>query len=160
MLNLKNITPKILLWFCLLASVISLAAAFVAEYGFGLKPCELCLLQRVPYAVVIVLASVAIIRTKFEKITIIAIICTFFIGGGIATYHAGVEQGIFPGPSACASTVGGNNQSIEELLKRIENAPIVACDIAAWSFHGITMAAMNAVWSFLLALFVGYARFR
>lgn len=133
------------------ASVLSLAAAYTAQYGFGLMPCELCIAQRVPYAIVIVLSALALAVKLCRKWGAYIIILAFLIGGGIASYHAAVEKHIVAGPATCTASGSDEGLSVDEMLKKIQEAPSVACDKPQWEFHGITMAAINAVWSFVLA---------
>lgn len=140
-----------IVWFALATSIFSLASALIAEYGFGLKPCELCIMQRVPYAAVIVLSLLALAKTPYQKNILYVIAVLFFIGGGIATYHAAVEKHMVKGPDTCTSSATAN-LSVDELLQKIKSAPVVACDQPAWEFHGITMASMNALWSFVLGI--------
>lgn len=144
---------KKLFVYALFTSLLSLAAAFIAQYGFGLTPCELCIAQRVPYALITVI-SVGIIATgHYRKYLLYLIALLFIVDGGIATYHSAVEKHIVQGPVACTSS-GGAAQTTDDLLRRIQNAPIVACDQPQWEFHGITMASMNAVWAFMLGFWI------
>ena len=140
--------------FTLFASVLSLGAAFIAQYGFGLAPCELCMMQRVPYGVVIVLSLLGIIKPgcRFWLAPLIAVI--FLAGGGIALYHSAVEKHVVQGPSACTPAPAPVGESFDDFRKRIENAPVVACDQPAWVWHGITMAMINTLWSLVLAVVV------
>jgi disulfide bond formation protein DsbB len=135
-----------------LVSAASLGAAYIAQYGFGLHPCELCLLQRVPYGVVIALSVIALVWPR-RPLWLLALIALLFLGeSGIASYHSLVEKHWIPGPTACTSSDASPGDSVDDFLARIKQAPIVACDAPAWEFHGITMAVMNAVWSLLLAV--------
>ncbi len=135
----------------LLISIVSLGFAYIAQYAFGLVPCELCIAQRVPYATVIAFSLFGIAKPAYYKPAVYLVIAAFLIGGAIATYHAAVEKHFIAGPAACTSSDSPSGLTTEELLKRIENAPIVACDQPQWEFHGITMAVMNAIWSFAVA---------
>lgn len=140
--------------FSLLASILSLSAALLSQYGFGLKPCHLCVIQRVPYVVVIILSLAALAMHAIRKRGMALLIAAAFLSGaGVAGYHAGVEKHIFPGPSSCTSSATPG-QSIDDLLQKIKGAPIVACDQAQWEFHGVTFALLNMVWSLVLALYV------
>lgn len=144
-------TPAVLI-VALLASIVSLAFAFISEYGFGLKPCELCIFQRIPFALAILLALLGLWRKRWGWGIGLIIGLLFLVNAGIAGYHAGVEQHWFPGPDACTDAPPDKPLTLEEIRAKLMGAPIVACDQPQWDFHGITMAAMNAVWSLLLAL--------
>ncbi len=151
-MKIKLLHTPTVLTLALLASAASLAAALTSEYAYGLKPCELCIFQRIPFAVVIPFALLGLWKKKWGKFLLLLIGLLFLINSGIAGYHAGVEQKWFPGPDACTSTPSTVPLTMEQILEKLKNAPIVACDQPQWEFHGITMAAMNAVWSLLLAL--------
>lgn len=151
-MKIKLLHVPNLLLFALLASVVSLAFAYISEYGFGLKPCELCLFQRVPFALVIVFAGLGLWKKSWGRALLIVIGMLFLINSGIAGYHAGVEQKWFPGPDACTSAAPDRPLTMEEILAKLKAAPLVACDQPQWDLYGITMAAMNAVWSLLLAI--------
>lgn len=144
-------TPTVLV-LALLASISSLVFAFVSEYGFGLKPCELCIFQRIPFALVIPFAALGLWKKRWGFGIGLVIGLLFLINSGIAGYHAGVEQHWFPGPDACTDTPSAVPLTMEQILEKMKNAPLVACDQPQWDFYGITMAAMNAVWSLLLAM--------
>lgn len=138
-----------------LASAVSLAAAFTSEYGFGLKPCELCILQRVPYGIVILLWLAGRFCTRRGQHYMVYMVIACFMAGGLtALYHSGVEKHWIKGPDACTGTVAAQPLSLEELMKKIQNAPVVACDQPQWEYHGITMAMLNAAWSFMLVFAV------
>ena len=137
--------PRALLLAALLAAAL-LGTALVSQYVFGLHPCHLCLYQRVPYAAIIVIGLGAFFLRRPQLQWALAWLCValFAVDAGIASYHAGVEAGIFPGPSGCTSTskVG---QTLEELRAEIMNAPLVSCDQAMAHFLGLSMAAWNAL---------------
>src|SRR5262249_49145895 len=121
------------------ASVLSLAAAYTAELGFGLKPCHLCLAQRVPFALVIVLSLLGLRRPHWRGWLVLAIGLAFLLNSGIAAYHVAVERHLVGGPSGCTNGEAPAHESVEDFLKRIEHAPIVACDQPQWEWHGVTM---------------------
>lgn len=143
---------KKIVYFAFAVSAVSLASALTAEYGFGLKPCELCIAQRVPYAVILVICLLCFMKPYYPKFLPCLIALLFFMDSSIAVYHSGVEKHWIQGPDACTSSLSPAHLTPEELLKKIEGAPIVACDQPAWEFHGITMAVLNSFWSFSLGI--------
>ncbi len=142
--------PALVFRFSFVASVLSLAAALAAQYRFGLVPCELCLMQRAPYAAVIVIALAAFIWLPCRITAFYLIVAAFVAGGCIATYHAAVEKHLVAGPTACTSATPSGG-SVDDFIRAIKSAPVVACDRPQWEFHVLTMASLNAVWSFALA---------
>jgi disulfide bond formation protein DsbB len=133
-------------------SILSLALAYISQYGFGLAPCELCYTQRYPYMAVIVLGGLALWlarRPATRRAALFLIALLFLWGAGIAGYHTGVEQKWWPGPSKC-SELEATPVEIEALREQLKSAPVIRCDEPAIEVMGITMASANAVWSFLL----------
>ena len=146
--------PVAALSFACAASLLSLVAAFGSQFVFGLMPCELCQWQRAVYALVIVLCVLGLAVPRRRRLLVVAVGLAFLGGAGLAGYHAAVEKGWVQGPTACTSQPHGENDSLDDFRRRIEGAPIVACDQPQWQFHGVTLAGLNAVWSLLLAAFV------
>lgn len=134
------------------ASILALAAAYTAQYGFGLFPCELCLYQRIPYAIAIGLGLMAaFLNPAFARMALGACGLTFLVGAAIAAFHVGVEQHWWEGTDSCGMNL--NATDIEVLREQIMNAPRARCDQAPWSFLGISMAGYNGIASLLLAFF-------
>jgi disulfide bond formation protein DsbB len=127
-------------------SVAMLMAAWVAQYGFGLYPCDLCLYQRYPYMAIALLAAVAAWRGSPKAQYRIIWVCAglFFVDAGIAAYHTGVELHWFPGPSGCTSTSTAGD-TLEDMRAQIMGAPLVACDQAMAYLWGLSLAAWNAI---------------
>jgi disulfide bond formation protein DsbB len=146
----------------LLFSIATLGIALIAQYGFGLRPCALCIWQRWPYAATILLSALAVILLKGGTRTaalLLALCCgAFLIGAGIAGFHVGVEQHWWSGTAACAGAAGGN--SLEALRAQIVGAPVVRCDEAAWSLFGISMAGWNLLASLAYAALSAAAAWR
>lgn len=143
-------TDKIALCIALV-SVLSLAAAFTAQYGFGLRPCDLCLLQRIPFGVTIALGAIGFFAKQASRPMITLAGFFFLINAIIAAYHSGVERKWWEGLSGCSTP--DMSGSIEELMKRIEETDVVRCDEIPWSLFGLSMANYNVF--FCLALAIG-----
>ncbi|CAA7623472.1 disulfide bond formation protein B [Magnetospirillum sp. SS-4] len=133
--------------------VAALATALVAEHGFGLRPCNLCLIQRVPFVLAALLAAAAWLRPGAAVWLLRLAGVVLLINGGIAVYHVGVEQHWWVS-AVCPATAGGGPVSVANLLEEMNRPVEVSCDTPAWSFMGITMAALNVPFSALLGLFV------
>jgi len=136
----------------LAGSIVALASAYISQYGFGLVPCELCLAQRIPYFLVIALSLLCFSFASYPKTVFYLIVIALLTGSGIAFYHAGVEKHLFQGPTACTSTASEQQTSLQDLRNRILHAPVIACDQPQWEFYGVTMAALNCLYSLVLAL--------
>jgi disulfide bond formation protein DsbB len=147
----------------LLASVAILGAAFAFEHLGGLRPCPLCILERYPYGVAILLSLIALGGWGGRRAGIILLALSgivFFTGATIAAYHVGVEQGWFEGLSACQGESGGTATTIEELKALLLTKPPVPCDVVPWSLFGISLAGYDALSFLALAAFSLYTAAR
>lgn len=136
-------------------SALALLGAYTAEYGFGLKPCVLCLYQRVPYAVVMAAGGLGLLLRRNKGVVRILLglaLLAVLINAGIAGYHTGVEKGIFQGPTGCSGGGVDPSMSIEELREQLMGASIVPCNQPAWEWHGITMALLNVPYALMVAV--------
>jgi disulfide bond formation protein DsbB len=131
-----------------------LGFALVAQYGFGLHPCELCMKQRYVYALVVVIAGGAGVLVKSRRVLYFVALCTIVLLAGetaLAGYHTGVELGIFTGPTDCSSS-GSDGQTLEEMRAAIMSATLVPCNQAMVKFLGLSMAGWNAIAALALTL--------
>ena len=135
------------------AAAAALAAALISQYGFDLQPCVLCIWQRWPYvvAIVLALAAVALRRSAMAWTVLTALaIAAVLVSGGIGGFHVGVEQGWWEGTSGCGST--SDTDDLAALRAQIMSAPIVRCDEVAFSLFGISMAGWNLLFALGVAL--------
>jgi disulfide bond formation protein DsbB len=123
-----------------------LGGAYIAQYGFGLAPCEMCWWQRYPHFAALglgVLAFAAPLPRLWAALAGIAIIASGLIGG----FHAGVEYGWWEGITGC-STLPTNIDVMDPAA-----APLIRCDVAPWELFGISLAGFN----FLISSIAGAA---
>lgn len=142
-------THKNLILLATFGSVALLGGAYAFQHLGGLPPCKMCLWQRWPHAAAILFGVLALLSGRRELVPagMLAALAT----SGIGFYHTGVEQMWWQGPTTCTSDpIAG--LSTAELLDQIMAAPVVRCDEIAWSLFGLSMAAWNAVLSFVLAI--------
>jgi disulfide bond formation protein DsbB len=148
-----------------LASAAALASVFVFQYGFGLMPCVLCVWQRAPHAIAILIAGIGIGQARtidpllhpfrpvpWQTFTILAaLLCIdHLINAGLAGFHIGVEQHWWAGTDACT---GGapTGLTTEQLRAQLLDTKPARCDEVAWSFLGISLAGFNFLLSLALA---------
>jgi disulfide bond formation protein DsbB len=136
------------------ASIVVLGTALASQYIGGLRPCELCFWQRYPYWATIALGVLGVVVARRSAklaagLTALAGL-VFLVGAGIAFFHVGVEHHWWAGTSSCGA-FGGPIQSLEDLRRQLEGAPIVRCDEPAWTMAGISMAGYNMLVSLALA---------
>lgn len=142
------------------ASVIALGAAYGSQIFGGLAPCILCLYQRVPYAIVIVLGLAALIlksqgRADLAAISVPLAGVVFFVGAVIAGFHVGVEQHWWQGTTECVGPAGA--ATLQDLEAQILATPVTLCNEIAWSLFGLSMAGYNVIASLALSGFCFYA---
>ena len=134
-----------------LASFCILAGAFWFEIIVGLSPCDLCIWQRWPYAIIIAIAGISLVAIK-QNWTLLLIALSAISTALIGLYHSGVEQGWWSGPSGCSNQLNSDTD-ISSLTTSLLELPVVKCDEIAWSLMGISMAGWNSIASFSIAIF-------
>ncbi len=147
--GLRRLVPAAIL----VVSLGSLGTALVAQYVFGLIPCELCLYQRWPYRVTIVVSLLALLLLRRSRLLpAVVAFCglVFAIGGGIAAYHVGVEQHWWQGLAACSGPPGAT--TLDALRAQLMATKVARCDQVAWSLFGVSMAGWNFLASTIFAL--------
>ena len=131
-------------------SILSLSIAYFIQYILGHKPCNLCLIERIPYLSAIILVALIFIVKRFEKIFSGIILIFFIFGAIISFYHVGIEQGFFSESLVCNLGNSGADLSKEQLLKQLENAPI-SCKEVTFRFLGLSLATINTIISTILS---------
>ena len=141
---------KLILNGVLIFSILSLSVAYFIQYVLGHKPCNLCLIERIPYIASVILISLIFIINKFEKIIAIVILLLFIFGAIVSFYHLGIEQGFFNESLVC--DLGNNaNLSKEQLLKQLESSSIVSCKDVTFKVLGFSLATINTIISIILS---------
>lgn len=131
----------------LAVSIIALTAAFTAQFAYDLDPCILCLYQRIPYAIIILIALAGLAVKKFRSAAIGLCALAFLGNAGLAFYHVGVEQqwwaSMFEACTVPDSFLNPNNT--ENLLEKLMQTPSVPCSQIAWQdpIFGASMAVYN-----------------
>lgn len=127
-----------------------LLGAWAFQYIGGMAPCKMCIWQRYPHGAAIVIGALAFALPGVRLLPFLGAAAAATTSG-IGIYHAGVERGLWEGPSSCTS---GNisGLSAEELMEQIMAAPLVRCDEIPWEMFGLSMAGWNALLSAGLVL--------
>ncbi|MGV6803435.1 MAG: disulfide bond formation protein B [Ruegeria sp.] len=130
------------------------AALLLGAWGFqyigGMAPCKMCIWQRYPHGAAILIGALAFTMPGVRFLPLMGA-ATAALTSGIGIYHAGVERGLWEGPSSCTSgSISG--LSAEELMEQIMAAPLVRCDDIPWEMFGLSMAGWNALLSGILVL--------
>src|SRR6266513_1409972 len=147
------LTTRAFAGFVLTLSASVLAAALLSQYWGGLAPCELCLLQRWPWAAAIAISLVALVAGGRPVLPWAALVLAvvFALSAAVAFYHVGVEQHWFAGPSACAAS-GGGAMTLEDMKRQILGTAPVLCDRVQWSLFGVSLAGWNLLASLGMAM--------
>jgi disulfide bond formation protein DsbB len=142
---------KLILNGILIFSILSLSIAYFIQYALGHMPCNLCLIERIPYIASVILISLIFIINKFEKIIATVILLFFIFGAIVSFYHFGIEQGFFSESLVC--DLGNNaNLSKDQLLKQLENSSIVSCKDVTFRVLGFSLATINTIISIVLSV--------
>ena len=141
---------KLLLNGILAFSIFSLSIAYFIQYVLGHKPCNLCIIERIPYIAAIILISLIFILNRYQKIISSLILIFFIFGAVVSFYHFGIEQGFFSESLVCDL---GNSQPInkEELLNQLKKAEKVSCKDVTFRFLGLSLATINTIISIILS---------
>ncbi len=150
---MRSIKKKLLLNFILFFSFFALSAAYFIQYVLGHQPCNLCLIERIPYISAIILISLIFIIKRYEKIIMTLISLLFIFGGIISFYHFGIEQGFFSESLVCLLGDTESNISTSELLRELEKKTI-SCKEVTIRFFGLSLATLNTIISFILSAII------
>ena len=129
--NSKNLLIKLIL----LISIIALISAFFIEYILGHQPCNLCILERIPYflAIIVILLNYKFI--EFEKFFILFLTIIFLFGTALSLYHLGIEQSLIQESLVCDLKNGSNLLSKEEILKQFQEKSVSCKDVTLSLIH-------------------------
>ena len=147
---MPNFSINIYLKIIFFISLISILSALFIEYILGHQPCSLCLIQRIPYVLSIILITLNFVLKKGEKFTIMLLILIFSFSFIISFYHFGIEQGFFSESLICELS---NNEPLnkEELLNQLKKVEIISCKDVTFRFLGLSLATINTIISLILS---------
>ena len=159
-----NLKTEIYLRIIFLFSLIALISAYFIEHVLGHQPCNLCLIERIPYGLSIILISLMFIIKKNENFFILLLILTFIFSFFISLYHFGIEQGIFQESTVCGVKNFSENVSKEELLNQLSEKT-VSCKDVTFKIFGFSLSTFNIIISlilifFLIKIFRNYEKFK
>ena len=137
--------------FVLVTAAIVMGMVLLSQYWGGLAPCELCLTERWPWDVAIVISFIAAMVGSRPAMPWVALLlaAVFAVGSVFAAYHVGVEQHWFAGPTACTAAAG-TPTSLDALRAQLAHEQPVRCDEPAWSLWGVSLAGWNLLASLVM----------
>ena len=136
-----------------LVSLVSIISAYFIEYALGHQPCNLCLIERIPYGLAIILIILNHILIKNIRFIILLLILVFSFSLIISLYHFGIEQGIFEESTVCGLKDTSNIVSKEELLKQLQ-VKNVSCKDVTFRIFGFSLTSFNIIISLILVIFL------
>ena len=145
-MNKKTNTILIFILFVLSVSIIS---AYMIEYGLGHKPCKLCVYQRFPYIVSILLVLNILLFGKNVKIHLLILSVISLLGAVLAFYHFGIEQGFFDESIVCKAQNLQEGLSKQDILEQLKQNT-VSCKNVNFTLFGLSLASINTIVSFVL----------
>jgi len=160
---MSQIKNKTTLNLILLFSIFALSAAYFVQHILDHKPCNLCLIERLPYIfAIIIIVSLGLILKKFEKTIIILLILIFITATIISFYHFGIEQGFFKESLVCNLDSSITNLSKENLINELQQKT-VSCKDVSFRIFGLSLATINTIISLIISvitikLFLNYGK--
>ena len=146
-----NFKAEIYLKIIFLISFFALISAFFIEYILGHQPCNLCLIERVPYVLSIMIIMTIFFIKKNHKFLVLLLIITFVFSFTISFYHYGIEQGFFQESSVCGVKSLTEIITKEDLLKQLSEKTI-SCKDVTFRIFGLSLTSINIVISLLFII--------
>ena len=146
-----NLKAEFYLKIIFLFSFIALISAFFIEYILGHQPCNLCLIERIPYILSIMILMTIFLIKKNQKFLVMLLILTFIFSFAISFYHFGIEQGFFQESSVCGVKSLTESITKEDLLKQLSEKTI-SCKDVTFRIFGLSLTSINIVISLLFII--------
>ena len=146
-----NLKAEFYLKIIFLFSFIALISAFFIEYILGHQPCNLCLIERIPYILSIMIIMAIFLIKKNQRFLVMLLILTFMFSFTISFYHFGIEQGFFQESSVCGVKNLTEIITKEDLLKQLSEKRI-SCKDVTFRIFGLSLTSINIVISLLFII--------
>tara|TARA_B100001057_G_scaffold306836_1_gene306942 strand:+ start:616 stop:1101 length:486 start_codon:yes stop_codon:yes gene_type:complete len=146
-----NIKAEFCLKIIFLLSFIALISAYFIEYFLGHQPCNLCLIERIPYGLSIILISTMFLLKKNEEFITLLLIITFIFSFAISLYHFGIEQSFFEESAVCDVKKFSENVTKEDLLNQLSKKT-VSCKDVTFRIFGLSLTSFNIAISLLFII--------
>ena len=144
---------QLLIKIIFLVSIVALASAFFIEYILGHQPCNLCIFERIPYLLAIIIILLNFKFNQFEKFFTLLLVIVFLFGAILSLYHLGIEQGFIQESLVCDLKSGSNLLSKEEILKQLQEKN-VSCKDVTFKIFGLSLTSYNILISLLISISV------
>ena len=146
----KTLTIKLIF----IISILALASAFFIEHALGHQPCNLCIMERIPYLMAIIIIILNYKFVHLEKYFILFLIIIFLVATILSLYHLGIEQGFIKESLVCDLKKGSDLLSKEEILKQLQEKNI-SCKDVTFKIIGLSLTSYNIFISLLISISAG-----
>ena len=146
-----NLSKKNLFTGIFLISFIALISAYFIEYVLGHQPCNLCVYERIPYFLAMLIVLINYKYNKLEKYLILSLAIIFLIATILSLYHLGIEQGFIQESLLCDIEKGANIVDKDEILKQLQQKSI-SCKDVTFKIFGLSLTNYNIIISLLLTI--------
>jgi disulfide bond formation protein DsbB len=143
----KTLTIKLIFIIC----IVALTSAFIIEHIFGYQPCNLCILERIPYLLGIIVIVFNYKLVHLEKHFILLLIVIFLFATILSLYHLGIEQGFIEESFVCDLKNGSNLLSKEDILNQLQEKN-VNCKDVTFKILGLSLTSYNVLISLLITI--------
>jgi len=147
---LKNIIYKFFIYIFVINLFIIFSALFI-EYILKVKPCALCIYQRYPYYLILLLSALFFLKNNWKYSLMILMTLTSIVGFFLAGYHVGIEYGVIDELSSCKTEIS-KNISKDILLKELQSKLAPSCKQVDFKLFGISLASINMIMSLIFAI--------
>ena len=148
-----NLKVEFYLKLIFVISFVAIISAYFIEYALGHQPCNLCLIERIPYGLSLFLIIINFILKKNDKFIIILLTLIFIFSFLISIYHFGIEQGFFQESTVCGLSNTTDIISKDELLKILNEKP-VSCRDVTFRVFGLSLTTINIGISLVIIIFL------
>ena len=146
-----------LLKLILVFSIFAILSAYFIQYVLGHQPCNLCLIERIPYIASIITISIFLLLKRFEKLFLIMLISIFISAFVISGYHFGIEQGFIKESLVCDLNSTSVNLTKESLLNELKQKT-VSCKDVTFKIFGLSLATINIFISLIISVIIKIGR--
>jgi disulfide bond formation protein DsbB len=142
------------------AAALALGVAEASEWLLGLAPCALCLVERWPWRIALVLGLTAgLTKEPIGRVVLALVALSLVAAAGLAFVHVGVEQHFWPSPLPECAAPRLSGHTLAQILASMPARPSKPCDAPSYLVPGLplSMAAMNLLYAIaVLSLLATY----
>ena len=146
-----NLNKKKIFQLIFLISLLSLISAYFIEYILGHQPCNLCLIERIPYMGALIIIIINFKLNYLEKYFILLLLFIFLAGTLISLYHLGIEQGFITESLVCDLKNSSKILSKEEILQQLQQK-MISCKDVTFKIFGFSLTILNILISLLITI--------